>query len=406
MPLVLAMILVSLHAVADEVPRAAWIDAEFVELLDEPDDAAFSTGRLRRGQKVTIRRDGPPGWCTLDPPRGSFSYIDQADIADSTDSESTVTAKFAGVRPGRDGARLPGPQRVSLREGTRVRLLDRRPLVLRRPDGVQTWVAIACPRAEVRFVRSEALTQLPPGEPESRGEEPRQDAPRPEGLERPSVLGKVRPRPRTSLSSVEVDRRFVSVVSEAYPSELSADLQAAAAKVTSEHRRILRLPIDQWDLSAVEERYRSLVRGASPGDQRALEGRIAQVKRQQSAAHAARQMESLISSSRMRDRQIAELKRPSGSSRDASATYDATGRLQVTSRTVDGSRVHALLGDDGGVVAYLMIPPGLPAKEFLSRQVGVRGDGRFDEGLKTRLIRVRDLDALPDRDRGRVILSY
>ena len=74
--------------------------------------------------------------------------------------------------------------------------------------------------------------------------------------------------------------------------------------------------------------------------------------------------------------------------------YDARGLLQATSRKVDGQKVHALIGPEGTPIAYLAIPPGIPASRMLTRKVGVRGDVRFNESLGARLITVRDLDPL------------
>ena len=61
---------------------------------------------------------------------------------------------------------------------------------------------------------------------------------------------------------------------------------------------------------------------------------------------------------------------------------------------VEGRRVHALLGDDGRVVAYLTIPPGLSIGPLLSHRVGVLGEGHYDEALRARLILVKDVERL------------
>ena len=78
--------------------------------------------------------------------------------------------------------------------------------------------------------------------------------------------------------------------------------------------------------------------------------------------------------------------------------YDARGMLQASSRKVDGQKVHVLIGPEGTPVAYLAIPPGIPASRLLTRKVGVRGEVHFDESLGARLITVKDLDPL-DRPR-------
>src|SRR4051812_42890683 len=68
-----------------DAPRSAWVTADIVDVLDVPDDAAFSTGRLARGRRVVVRREGPDGWLTIAPPDGSFSLVDESDLEDLGD---------------------------------------------------------------------------------------------------------------------------------------------------------------------------------------------------------------------------------------------------------------------------------------------------------------------------------
>lgn len=406
MPLVWAMILGCLAVGDDAYPRAAYVDRDHVELLDEPNDAAFSTGRLFRGQKVTIRRAGPPGWATLDPPPGSFSYIDQNDVEDEGLTVARVIVKYAAVRTGRDRAGLPGPPRSTLREGAKVKLLDRRPLVLRRPGEVRTWLAIEPPRAEVRFVREECLSDIPPvAQDEARAPRDRLVS---GGVDlAPPSLRSRRPSPETQhRPRIEIDRQFVSLVKPAGDEPVSPDLAATLSRVTDAHQRILAGPMDRWDLRAVEIEYQTLLRGATGSDRRVLEERLRLVKRQTETADAMRRMETLLTRSRSRDHKVDEVQELATDPRKGKPSYDAIGLLQSTSKLVDGRQVHALLGDDGSVVAYLLVPPGLPVKPYLFQQVGVRGEGQFNESLRFKLIKVHDLEPLKSQARGQVLLSF
>ena len=130
---------------AGDSPRVAWVSVESADVLVEPEDSAFSTGQLVRGKRVTVRRDGPDGWVTIVPPEDSFSFIEESELEDLGDGRARILVKYAAVRPGRDGARMPGPPRVTLKQGEIVRLLDRRPIALRDGASVQTWIPIAPP---------------------------------------------------------------------------------------------------------------------------------------------------------------------------------------------------------------------------------------------------------------------
>ena len=72
----------------------------------------------------------------------------------------------------------------------------------------------------------------------------------------------------------------------------------------------------------------------------------------------------------------------------------------MSSFRVEGRRVYAILGDDGVVAAYLMLPPGLVVDSLLSHRVGVRGEGRFDERLGKRLILVQDVERIDGEKRA------
>jgi hypothetical protein len=113
------------------------------------------------------------------------------------------------------------------------------------------------------------------------------------------------------------------------------------------------------------------------------------------AEAAIRKFEEALDRSRAIDNQVALARQKLASSRTLTERgYDAKGLLQASSRKVEGQKVHALIGPKGVPIAYLAIPPGIAANRLLARKVGVRGEVRFNESLGTRLITVKDLDAL------------
>jgi hypothetical protein len=114
-----------------------------------------------------------------------------------------------------------------------------------------------------------------------------------------------------------------------------------------------------------------------------------------SAVEAIRKFEEALERSRRIDAEVGQIKRKLADSRTLTErSYDAKGLLQASSRQVEGQKVHALIGPEGVPIAYLTIPPGIPASRLLARKVGVRGDVHYNETLGTRLITVRDLDTL------------
>ena len=385
--LALAMVL----APPGDAPRVASVVADAVDVMDEPDDGAFSTGRLARGRRVTIRRDGPTGWVTIEPPDGSFSFVEESDLEDLGDGRARVLSRFAAVRPGRDGARLPGPPTITLRQGTIVRVLDRRPLVVRRRGSEETWVAIAPPPQEARFIRDDAIEEGPPISDEETA--PRRD--RLAARKQQDQTASIDPAPPAKRIG-PITPAFVSVPALEPSEGVSGEVAAALANIVDSHRRELRKSLDRWDLGPIEAAYVRLEKtGVEVADKRAIARRLDVLRSQKSAAESAAKMATLLSRSRVRDGSVAQARRgAAGSGRVIEGDFDASGLLQSWSRLVDGRRVLALLGDDGGVAAYLAIPPGLSVEPLLSHLVGVRGEGRFDETLGKRLIQVQDVERL------------
>jgi hypothetical protein len=64
---------------------------------------------------------------------------------------------------------------------------------------------------------------------------------------------------------------------------------------------------------------------------------------------------------------------------------------------VEGRKLYALIGSDGSTIAFLDIPPGLDPSPLQSRRVGVLGATHYDQDLGTRLITVRDIEAIESR---------
>jgi hypothetical protein len=130
---------------------------DVLEVLVEADDSGYSSGELRRGDRVSAVSGGKPGWLAIVPPEGSFDWVDASTIRAGDDGLGKVTADQALIRSGADGARMPGPPRPPLPKGATVRLLDRPPLRLGTGAKARTWRAIAPVEGEVRYVRLDGV---------------------------------------------------------------------------------------------------------------------------------------------------------------------------------------------------------------------------------------------------------
>jgi hypothetical protein len=382
------------------IPGAGQVEAEVeadqLDVFDQPEDTAYPTGRVRLGDRVRVRVDRIPGtgWLAIDPLPTAICWIEQSslelddeDAADrieraldpggrdrGTTSRAWVVQPRAVVRSGNPQALIPGPPGGSLPRGTMVQLVDRPPLRLGRGTGAACWRAIVPPPDFVSYIRADGVRWAMPTPPDPPVAERRASYEEPIGASRGE------------------DRKTIP------PSSLPADISSELERIDAMYRAILASqPMEQWRFETVRVGYQALLKRA--GDRLELEedirNRLARLTRNEQAAQAARTIESILAKSHRRDREVARMRqRLAQLERTRARAYDAVGFVQPSARKVDGHKVFALIGGDGSTIAYLDIPPGLDPQPLLARRVGIRGQARFSEDLGTRLITVRDMEGI------------
>jgi hypothetical protein len=348
-----------------------------LDVFDEPDARTVASGQLHRGDLVVVQSEEAGGWLAIEPPQGSFVWVEQAAIRRASGrSTAQVVAARVQVRAGHPDARIPGVPRGALARGATVELVDRPPLIW----GGKTWRAIAPTPGEVRHVRAAGVdTGAAPGT----GSAPVET--------RADVAQDSQGKTSTRASSPAPATRPP-------PPPPPPAIARQVAQIEASHRAAVSVPIEHWELTSIRQRYEELLRevnDAASGN--AIRARLEIVTAQAEAAEATRQLEAILERSRRRDRTLAlYLRRLAQARQPHERPYDAEGMIQPSSRKVDGQKVFALIGPEGTAVAYLDIPAGLDVSTLIARRVGVRGSSHFDEHLRARLISVRDLDALDD----------
>ena len=378
-----ALLWIALGAIPRAGPgdEATVLSAE-LEVFDVPEDGAFAVATLRQNDRVTVVGDAGEGWLAIEPPKGSFDWVDRSaiELDDENERSGAIKADRARIRAGRVDARMPGPPRGSLARGTRVTLLDQPPLILRQGSGRRAWLAIASRPTDRRYIRAEGIGGTPP-KPGRFGDGENADL----------GPGQVDIRP---IAIPTIDASLVAVAPQPRESGLPAALDAELRSIEARHRRALRDPIDRWELEPIRVDYQALLdRESDPKGQAALRDRLGRVSRQARASRSVSNVETLLDRSRELDRVTGQRTREAESEAPKADPFDADGVLQASSRQVNGHRVWALVGGDGEV-CFLDIPPALDVKSQIDRRVGVRGSVRYDDSLRARLIRVQDLEPL------------
>ncbi|MFO0965605.1 MAG: hypothetical protein U0793_08490 [Gemmataceae bacterium] len=136
-----------------------------VEVRSSPDEEYQATSVLKQGDRVVVLRQSKdqPGWLAIQPPPGSFSWINAKNVK-LANPRTAVVESEAGEAPVLPGSsvvnKAPNVESVKIKNGSIAIVVDR-PFSA---DG-NTWLPIQPPPTEVRFIPAEALRPLGAGTP-------------------------------------------------------------------------------------------------------------------------------------------------------------------------------------------------------------------------------------------------
>ena len=126
-----------------------------------PGDVDYATDRLKQGAAVTVFRHHPGGWCTIGPPKGSFSMVPASAVKLTGVNSGIITETGVKAWIGTNLGEVAGPQsQIKLGINQRVEILGK--VSWPSPDGQSTndWYQIAPPAGELRWIRMADLQSL------------------------------------------------------------------------------------------------------------------------------------------------------------------------------------------------------------------------------------------------------
>lgn len=150
-----------LNVQAGPVPYDTTIALPQVEVRSGPssDPKMYPTGKLRQGDRVRVVREEAGGWLAIEPPTGSFSWINTRFLEIS--SQQNTAQVLGDDVPVRVGSELtkeaPTVQQIKLQRGAQVIVLDQKKAYTE--DG--GWLPIVPPPQEVRYIPAEAVRVSP-----------------------------------------------------------------------------------------------------------------------------------------------------------------------------------------------------------------------------------------------------
>jgi uncharacterized protein YgiM (DUF1202 family) len=135
------------------------ITAAEVEVRSGPSTKFYATSKLRQGDKVKVVKEVEGGWLAIEPPAGSFSWINARHIERATGMYAQVLSPDVPILIGSSVVKdEPTTQQVKLQRGASVVILDDRTAY----NANGGWLPIQPPPQEYRFIPPDAVKPISP----------------------------------------------------------------------------------------------------------------------------------------------------------------------------------------------------------------------------------------------------
>jgi uncharacterized protein YgiM (DUF1202 family) len=358
----------------DEFPYSATVSTDGVEVRCGPGWEYYSTGTLRKGDRVEVYRHEPGGWLAVRPPEGSHSWVPARQLESTEEKVARVVVDGAVAWVGSNTESIRQHKwQIRLDRGELVAVLDKATMAVGPGFAQETYCKIAPPPGEFRWIHAEHAAA------------PQSIAHR--SAKRNIELVDFRP------GSTATKRSSRRAVSAAELEELSEQFK----ELNVELSLLVTRDIAEWNLSALEERTRQLADAARDtkyaDEVREVAARVGEFKtlkeryehlgdvsavadRTQGVSAAPRQMD---------DAPIGTGVTPASSGGDADYFSDVGWLMPVHS----AKRIappFALLDDTGQVKCYVTPSPGLNLRRYVREHVSVHGSQRDVASLRAALV--------------------
>ncbi|WP_425615380.1 hypothetical protein NA78x_005297 [Anatilimnocola sp. NA78] len=146
---------------AEDYPYTAYVTVERTNIHSGPSKRFYPTDELFIGDEVEVYRREGTSWLGVRPPQGSFSWV-PADCVEETDDEgvfrvlietqSWIGTLFPSVKEHK--------YQVKLRPGELIEVTGQK--TVQTAEGNETWLKIAPPAGEFRWIHTSQVSRTPP----------------------------------------------------------------------------------------------------------------------------------------------------------------------------------------------------------------------------------------------------
>ncbi len=397
-----------LSATSRTFPYQAEVKASELEVRSGPGQRYYVTGRLSRGQMVTVHRHDPGGWFMIAPPPGSFSWI-EADLVQRQGPQHGVVSlrrdangnpRRAIVRIGSEFSDDHAFYGRELHQGDTVEILGEKSLQTK--YGPVRMYRITPPALEYRWVKGDYI--VPVSEKNRREQDLDPFSVPASAIEQTSD--------RLTESNIPSDPFAVPSV----PDKQTAISQARTrlAEIDQRYLAMIKQPPEQWQLDSLADEYRSLQLEAEPIIASKIAERLKAISTRQQILNdylsvtrtgqkvSEHQAAKLISGhgGQLADNQFAPVPtqpQQTGTTTPTPSTppgqLSGAGLLRPVVGIHHAGITHAIMDKQGKILALLRLAPGtnLQLRPMIGQAVGIIGERHHDRQLGRDVIDVRQI---------------
>lgn len=410
----------SAFAADRKFPYEAVVDVEEEFVRSGAGQKYYPTGKLKRGERVTVHRHDPGGWVMIAPPPGSFSWIEAKHVRRQQGETGVLSASNVIVRVGSVFNDDHDWYQVELSKGQTVEILGEKTLQTDR--GAVAVLKIKPPANEYRWIMGRALRSV--------------DAPVLKPLNRDDIAAKQQPTKISPLEERDSDpftdgpAPTLIIDEQATPSKIAPvpvtettpnidqdqvehdEFRARLRTIDEQFRTMIQEEPPKWDLTSVEQQYRQLDGSTdSPVLKTKLKLRLDAVQRYAKTRQEYDEFMRITSEAKQRDAQLTSLTNqpapnavPTPAPASTAPTPDAATPPPAAPRRFDGAGVilrapglvrgapqYGLFAPGGRMLAYLQAAPGVNLNSYVGQAMGVFGQRSYRQELQSELIIVRSL---------------
>jgi uncharacterized protein YgiM (DUF1202 family) len=354
-------------ALGQSPPYETTITVREVEVRSGPSANYYATSKLSQGDRVRVVEEKEGGWLAIEPPPGSFSWIESRVLGKQTAQSAVVMAPEVPVRAGSSlSDRPPDVVSAKLPAGSQVVIMGNFKFA---EDGGKWWPIK--PQKELRYIPKNAVKPAAPVESSATDASKASNAVLPPSTATATQLWQQAEQARQSGNVAEAQRLYEQCLRQP---DIDFQLQVACTNRLQGLKQANGVSVHPGYQSGQPAEATAVAPGYRPPSPPALPPTAT------STSNPAQQSQA-----------VGYGPRPGAGQSNATPP----GRLRRAGFFIDGKQAYALEDSQGQLLFYVTAQPGVNLEQFINRNVTMTGSMVYHGQLKKDYMVAGQVSQLP-----------